>query len=95
MGYTLKRIGLFFRNFAFTLSMAARFPLVRCSQIIAMPYVIIGVIFNSNNFIAVFSESFGRFFILVIAMVAAVTLSFTCFVNVSVGLHGDSQILSS
>ena len=41
-----------FRNFAFTLSMAAKFPLVRCSQIIAVPYVIIGVIFNSNNFIA-------------------------------------------
>ena len=32
-----------FRNFTFTLSMAARFPLVRCSQIIAMPYVIIGI----------------------------------------------------
>ena len=31
-----------FKNFAFTLSMVARFPLVRCSQIIAMPYVIIG-----------------------------------------------------
>ena len=44
-------------------------------------HVIIGVIFNSNNFIAVFSDSFGRFFILVIAMVAAVTLSFTCFAN--------------
>ena len=56
-----------FRNFAFTLSMADRFPLVRCSQIIGMPYVIIGVIFNSNNFIAVFNDSFGRFFILVIA----------------------------
>ena len=49
------------RNFAFTLSMAARFPLVKCSQIIAMPCVIIGVIFNSNNFIAVFSDSFGRY----------------------------------